>query len=137
MADEVRAKFAEAIARIAARDPEVVMEWEMVGAVARGATNPANWIFQSCRRGWERVAWRPHGDPPPLGGQTDGALIRRTGVPCARIGFRSPPSNCPPEFRQGIGGIGIVLIPYLVKTAREIMYATIETLMRPRDELGL
>lgn len=132
---EVRAQFAEAIARIATRHPEVAMEWEMVGAVAEGATNPENWIIQSCRRGWERVAGRPHGDPPALGGQTDGALIRRMGIPCARIGFRSPPRNCPPEFRQGLGGMGVVAVPDLVKTAHAIMYATIDTLTRPRDEL--
>lgn len=134
---EVRAQFAEAMAQIVARHPEVVVEWEMIGAVAGGATDPENWIIQSCRRGWERVAGRRHGDPPPLGGQTDGALIRRMGIPCARIGFRSPPHDCPPEFRQGLGGMGVVAIPDLVKTAHAIIYAAIDTLTRPRSELGL
>ncbi len=134
---EVRAQFAEAIAQIAARHPEVAVEWEMIGAVAGGATDPENWIIQSCRRGWERVAGRPHGDPPPLGGQTDGALIRRMGIPCARIGFPAPPRDCPPEFRQGLGGMGVVSVPDLVRTAQAIMYAVIDTLTRPRAELGL
>jgi acetylornithine deacetylase/succinyl-diaminopimelate desuccinylase-like protein len=134
---EVRAQFAEALGAIAARHPEVGVEWEMVGAVAGGATDPDNWIIQSCRRGWERVAGRPHGDPPPLGGQTDGALIRRMGIPCARIGFPSPPRNCPPEYRQGLGGMGVACVPDLVKTAHAIMYAVIDTLTRSRTELGL
>jgi acetylornithine deacetylase/succinyl-diaminopimelate desuccinylase-like protein len=134
---EVRAQFAEALGAIAVRHPEVGVEWEMIGAVAGGATDPENWIIQSCRRGWERVAGRPHGDPPPLGGQTDGALIRRMGIPCARIGFPSPPRNCPPEYRQGLGGMGVACVPDLVKTARAIMYAVIDTLTRSRAELGL
>lgn len=134
---EVRAQFAEAVAQIAARHPEIAVEWEMIGAVAGGATDPENWIIQSCRRGWERVAQRPHGDPPPLSGQTDGALIRRMGIPCARIGFPSPPRDCPPEFRQGLGGMGVVSVPDLVRTAHAIMYAVIDTLTRPRAEMGL
>ncbi len=133
----VRAQFAEAMAAIALRHPEVAVEWEMVGAVPGGATDPENWIIQSCRRGWERVAGRPHGDPPRLGGQTDGALIRKLGIPCARIGFPAPPRDCPPEFRQGLGGMGVVSVPDLMKTARAIMYAVIDTLTRSRGELGL
>jgi acetylornithine deacetylase/succinyl-diaminopimelate desuccinylase-like protein len=133
----VRAQFAEAIAAIAGRHPEVGVDWEMFGAVPGGATDPANWIVQSCRRGWERVAGRPHGDPPPLGGQTDGALIRRLGIPCARIGFPSPPRNAPDEYRQGLGGMGVVDMADLVKSARAIMYAVIDTLSRPRSDLGL
>jgi acetylornithine deacetylase/succinyl-diaminopimelate desuccinylase-like protein len=133
----VRAQFADAMATIATRHPEVSVEWEMIGAVPGGATDPENWIIQSCRRGWECVAGRAHGDPPRLGGQTDGALIRRLGIPCARIGFPAPPRDCPQEFRQGLGGMGVACIPDLVKTARAIMYSVIDTLTRPRDELGL
>ena len=133
----VRAQFAEALQTIAGRHPEVAVEWEMIGAVPGGATDPENWIIQSCRRGWEFVAGRAHGDPPRLGGQTDGALLRRMGIPCARIGFPSPPRNCPPEFRQGLGGMGVVSVPDLIRTARAIIYATIDTVTRPRGELGL
>ncbi len=133
----VRSQFAEAMATIVARHPEVTVEWEMFGAVPGGATDSANWIIQSSRRGWERVEGRPHGDPPPLGGQTDGALIRRLGIPCARIGFPSPPRNAPPEYRQGLGGMGVACVPDLVKSARAIAYAIIDTLTRSRSELGL
>jgi acetylornithine deacetylase/succinyl-diaminopimelate desuccinylase-like protein len=133
----VRSQFAEAITTIAARHPEVGIDWEMFGALPGGATDSENWIIQSSRRGWERVQGRPHGDPPPLGGQTDGALIRRMGIPCARIGFPSPPRNAPPEYREGLGGMGVVCVPDLVKSARAITYAVIDTLTRPRSELGL
>ncbi|MGH8014100.1 MAG: acetylornithine deacetylase, partial [Candidatus Binataceae bacterium] len=83
------------------------------------------------------VQGRPHGEPPKLGGQTDGALIRRLGIPCARIGFPWPPRNCPPEYREGLGGMGVAFLPDLIKSARAIMYAVIDTLTRQRRELGL
>jgi acetylornithine deacetylase/succinyl-diaminopimelate desuccinylase-like protein len=134
---EVKAQFAEAMNAIHARHPEIEFDWEMFGAVPGGATDVNNWIIQSTRRGWERIQGRPHGDPPKLGGQTDGALIRRLGIPCARIGFPWPPRNCPEEFKQGLGGMGVAWIPDLIKSARAITYAVIDTLTRPRSELGL
>jgi acetylornithine deacetylase/succinyl-diaminopimelate desuccinylase-like protein len=133
----VRAQFAEAIAAIAARHPKVAVEWEMFGAVPGGATDARAWIVQSCRRGWERVEGRPHGDPPPLGGQTDGALLRRLGIRTARIGFPAPPRDAPAEYSQGLGGMGVVAVPDLIKCARAIVYAVIDTLTRSRAELSL
>lgn len=133
----VKAQFAAALGAIRARHPAIDFDFEMIGACPGGMTDPANWIIQSARRGWERVHERAHGDPPKLSGQTDGALIRRLGIPCARIGFPSPPKQCPAEFREGLGGMGVVSIADLVKTARAIMYAVVDTLTRPRDELGL
>jgi acetylornithine deacetylase/succinyl-diaminopimelate desuccinylase-like protein len=134
---EVKAQFAEAMHLIHERHPEIEFDWEMFGACPGGATDVNNWIIQSTRRGWERIQGRAHGDPPKLGGQTDGALIRRLGIPCARIGYPWPPRNCPEEFKQGLGGMGVAWIPDLMKSARAIMYAVIDTLTRPRHELGL
>ena len=134
---EVKAQFAEAIRGIARRHPEVEIDLEMFGACPGGATDVSNWIIQSTRRGWERVQERPHGDPPKLGGQTDGALIRRLGIPCARIGFPWPPRNCPEEFKEGLGGMGVAWVPDLIKTARAVLYAAIDTLTRRRSELEL
>jgi acetylornithine deacetylase/succinyl-diaminopimelate desuccinylase-like protein len=134
---EVKSQFAAALAAIKSRHPETDLDWEMFGACPGGATDPDNWIIQSTRRGWEHVQGRPHGEPPKLGGQTDGALIRRLGIPCARIGFPWPPRNCPAEFREGLGGMGVASISDLIKSARAIMYAVIDTLTRARSELGL
>lgn len=133
----VKAQFAAALDALHARHPEIDFDFEMIGACPGGMTDPANWIIQSARRGWERVHQRAHGDPPKLGGQTDGALIRRLGIPCARIGFPAPPRQCPAEFREGLGGMGVVSIADLLTTARAIMYAAVDTLTRPREELGL
>jgi acetylornithine deacetylase/succinyl-diaminopimelate desuccinylase-like protein len=133
----VKAQFAAALSAIRARHTNLDFDFEMTGAYPGGMTNPVNWIIQSARRGWERVNGRAHGDPPKLSGQTDGALIRRLGIPCARIGFPSPPKQCPAEFREGLGGMGVVSVTDLIKTARAILYAVIDTLTRPRGDLDL
>ncbi|MGH7906108.1 MAG: acetylornithine deacetylase, partial [Candidatus Binataceae bacterium] len=134
---EVSAQFASGIGEIGRRHPEIEFDWEMIGALPGGATDPANWIVQSCRRGWERIEGRPHGEPPRMGGRTDGSLIRKLGIPAARIGFPWPAEGTPEEYRQGMGGMGVAYIPDLVKCAGAILYAAIDTLTRSREELGL
>lgn len=133
----VKAQFAAALGEIRTRRADLDCDWEMIGACPGGMTDPNNWIVQSARRGWELVRGRPHGDPPKLSGQTDGALIRRLGIPCARVGFTAPPRKCPPEYREGLGGMGVVGVNDLIECARIILYAAIDTLTRPRAALGL
>jgi acetylornithine deacetylase/succinyl-diaminopimelate desuccinylase-like protein len=133
----VKAQFAQAMLSIRERHPDIEFHWEMFGACPGGATDPQNWIIQSSYRGWERVESRPHGEAPKMGGQTDGALIRRLGIPCARIGYPWPPENCPNEYKEGLGGMGVASIRDFIKSARAIMYVVIDTLTRSRAELGL
>jgi acetylornithine deacetylase/succinyl-diaminopimelate desuccinylase-like protein len=134
---DVRAQFAEGMSDVKRRHPEIDFDWEMIAALPGGSTDPDSWIVQSCRRGWERVEGRPHGDPPRMSGRTDGSLIRKLGIPTARIGFPAPPENCPQPYKEGLGGMGVVYVPDLMKTARAIMYAVIDTLTRPRREVIL
>ncbi len=134
---EVNAQFAAGMEAIRSRHPQIDFDWEMIAALPGGATDPEHWIVQSCRRGWERVEGRPHGDPPRMGGRTDGALIRRLGIPAARIGFPWPAQNTPDPYKQGMGGMGVAYLPDLVKCADAIIYAVVDTLTRPRSELGL
>jgi len=134
---EVNAQFSAGMETIRRRHPEVEFDWEMIAALPGGATDPDNWIIQSCRRGWECVEARPHGDPPRMGGRTDGSLIRRLGIPTARIGFPWPAANTPEPYTQGMGGMGVACLPDLVTCAKAIMYAVIDTLSRTRTELGL
>lgn len=134
---EVIAQFAEGFQAIQARHPELRLDWDCYGSVAGGMTDPENWIIQSARRGWERVAGRPHGEPPKLGGQTDGALIRRMGVPCARIGYPWPPASTPPEYAEGLGGMGVASVKDVMSSTYAILYSVIDTLTRDRAELGL
>ncbi|WP_395402685.1 M20 family metallopeptidase [Pseudoduganella sp. UC29_106] len=134
---EVKAQFANFVSALKARRPELQMDWEMYGSVPGGTTDPQNWIIQSARRGWEYIEGRPHGTPDLLGGQTDGAALRRWGVPTARIGWPWPARGSPLPVAEGLGGMGATYIPELIPCARKIMYALIDTLTRSREEVGL
>lgn len=134
---EVKAQFAEFVRQLQVQRPELELDWEMYGSVPGGTTDPQNWIVQSCKRGWEHIEERPHGIPDLLGGQTDGAALRRFGVPTARIGWPWPAQGAPLPVAEGLGGMGATYIPDLIPCARKIMYALIDTLTRPRRELGL
>ena len=134
---DVKAQFADFIASLKSRHADLDLEWEMYGSAPGGTTNPDNWIIQSALRGWEHEEGRPHGTPDYLGGQTDGAALRRFGIPTARIGWPWPAQGSPVPVAEGLGGMGATYIPDLIPCARKIAYVVIDTLTRPRAELGL
>lgn len=133
----VKAQFAQFISVLRASHPELSLDWEMYGSVPGGTTDPDNWIIQSARRGWEYIEQRPHGTPELLGGQTDGTMLRRHGIPTARIGWPWPAQGSPEPVGEGLGGMGATYIPDLIPCARKIMYVVIDTLTRERGALGL
>lgn len=133
----VKAQFAEFVEDLKARFPDLDLDWEQYGSAPGGTTDPENWIIQSCKRGWEHIEQRPHGMPDMLAGQTDGAALRRYGVPTARIGWPWPATGAPLPVAEGLGGMGATYIPDLMPCAEKILYAMIDTLTRPRQELGL
>jgi len=134
---DVRAQFAAFVEALRRQRPELVLSWDMYGSVPGGSTDPQNWIIQSCKRGWEHIERRPHGMPELLGGQTDGAALRRYGVPTARIGWPWPAQGAPLPVAEGLGGMGATYVPDLLPCARKILYALVDTLTRSRAELGL
>ena len=114
------------------------MDWEMYGSVPGGTTDPENWIIQSGRRGWEDVEGNAYpAKPELLGGQTDGAALRRLGIPTARMGWPWPAEGSPEPIGEGLGGMGATYIPDLLPCAKKILYAIIDTCARKRDEVGL
>ncbi|MDF0542740.1 acetylornithine deacetylase [Sphingobium sp. H39-3-25] len=134
---DVKAQFAQFMAGFNARHPEIETDWEMYGSVPGGTTDPENWIIKSALRSWEHVEGRPHGVPDPLGGQTDGAALRRLGIPTARIGWTWPAENSPEPVSEGLGGMGATYIPDLLPCIRKILLCSIDTLTRERAAVGL
>lgn len=134
---EVKSQFAAFVAELRAAHPDLDLDWEMYGSTPGGTTDPSNWIIQSARRGWETIEDAPYRDPDLLGGQTDGAALRRLGVPTARIGWPWPATGSPEPIAEGLGGMGATYVPDLMPCARKIMYAVIDTLTRTRGEMGL
>jgi acetylornithine deacetylase/succinyl-diaminopimelate desuccinylase-like protein len=133
----VKAQFAAFMADLAMRFPDIETDWEMYGSVPGGTTDPGNWIIQSARRGWEHIEGRAYSKPEPLGGQTDGAALRRFGIPTARMGWPWPADGSPEPIAEGLGGMGATYIPDLMPCLEKILYVTIDTLMQQRGDLGL
>ncbi len=134
---DVRHQFAQMIDEIRRRNPDLDLDWEMYGSLPGGMTDPENWIVQSCRRGWEEVEGRPYTTTPLLGGQTDGTLIRRLGIPCARIGYPWPPETAPDDLNEGLGGMGVASVADVMMATKAVAYAVVDTLTRTREELDL
>ena len=134
---EVKAQFAVFIAQLKTSMPDLDLDWEMIGSVPGGTTDEKNWIVQSARRGWEHLEGRKYSDPLPLGGQTDGAALRRMGIPTVRVGWPWPAQGSPEPIGEGLGGMGATYVPDLIPCMHKILYAIIDTCTRPRDELGL
>lgn len=134
---DVKAQFARFIEDLKIKDPSLDLDWEMYGAVPGGTTDPDNWIIQAGQRAWEHVEQAPFQQPTGLAGQTDGAALRRMGIPTARMGWEWPAEGSPEDIAEGLGGMGATYVPDLVPCIEKILYAAIDTLMRPRGDLGL
>ena len=134
---DVKSQFEAFMIDFKAQHPDIDCDWDMYGSTPGGTTDPANWIIQSGRRGWERIEGKPYPKPEPLGGQTDGAALRRLGVPTARMGWPWPAEGSPEPIAEGLGGMGATYVPDLMPCLEKILYACIDTLMRPRAEMGL
>ena len=133
----VKAQVDEFVNSLKIKFPDLDLECEMYGSVPGGSTDPNNWIIQSARRGWEDVEERAYMKPDLLGGQTDGAALRRLGIPTARMGWPWPAEGSPEPIAEGLGGMGATYIPDLMPCARKILFSVIDTCMRSREELGL
>ncbi|MGB4062513.1 MAG: acetylornithine deacetylase [Azonexus sp.] len=134
---EVRAQFALFVSELKNNNPDLELDWEMYGSVPGGTTSQENWIVQSGYRAWEYVEEKEHPTPDYLAGQTDGAALRRFGIPTIRIGWPWPADGSPLPTAEGLGGMGATYIPDLMPCARKIMYVLIDTLTRKREELDL
>jgi acetylornithine deacetylase/succinyl-diaminopimelate desuccinylase-like protein len=128
---EVRHQFAEMIDAIRRRHQDFEIEWTMYGSLPGGTTDNGNWIVQSAQRGWELEEKQAYTETPYQ------AMIRRLGVPTARIGYPWPPAAIPPELAEGLGGMGVASIEDVMKGVRIVAYAVVDTLTRTRADLGL
>lgn len=133
---QVRRQFHEMITELRGQRPDIDLDWTMLGSAPGGQTDPDHWIVQSAQRGWAEVEGRPYTSTPLASGQTDGALIRRLGIPCARVGYPWPPQTTPISA-EGLGGLGIAAIDDVMRGVRAVAYAVVDTLTRPRADVGL
>jgi acetylornithine deacetylase/succinyl-diaminopimelate desuccinylase-like protein len=135
----VQAEFDAAMRAILARCPGIEAEWEMTAAVPGSRTEPDNWIVQSALRAWQLGhGGRPYPGAPHMSGQTDAAALCKLGVPLVRIGYPWLGDKVmPPEFSDGLGGMGVSHVPDLLAPCRALIYSIIDTCTRSRADTGL
>ena len=133
---EVKYWFDSIMNRIVDRNPGMQVDWNMFVAMPGGRTSPENWIIQSSIRGVQFLEGDRSDEYQGAGaGQTEAGILRTWGIPTARISG-SPPN---PELPADITGFTMsgAYAPYLIKAAKVMIYATVDTLTRTRAETGL
>lgn len=126
-------ELCKALADIKARlgDATLDLDCEMIAAVEGPATPEDNWIIQSGIRAWEAVENRKHEPIRETSGQTEAVILRRHGIPTARIGL--PPEILPNgEHTMGIAGTA-----GMRKLSTVLLRMLIDTCTRGMPEVGL
>jgi acetylornithine deacetylase/succinyl-diaminopimelate desuccinylase-like protein len=134
---EAQRQFAEALDEVRAQHPDIEIDCEMFASYPGASTDPNHWIIQSSMRGWEYVNSRPLIKRAPSSGQTDASAIRNLGIPLARVGPPPPTEYTPPEWRLGLGGMGVAHVPDLARVSKLLVYTAIDSCLRDRNEVGL
>ena len=136
--DQAQAELEAELARITVAHPGLDMQCERLVAVPGWGTDPDNWIIQTCLRAWEDVEHQPHHPYLKTSGQTEAVILRRAGIPTARIGL---PQHMGPvdevEQKTTRHSMGAVTMDMIDSYARTMIYALVDTQTRTRAELGL
>ena len=112
-------------------DPTLTMDCKLIAAVEGPATSQTSWIVQACTRAWEAVEGRKHEPLKLTSGQTEAVILRRHGIPTARVGLPAPmsPGAERPKHTMGVTKIGGVM-----KLAEVLARTLIDTCTRELDE---
>jgi acetylornithine deacetylase/succinyl-diaminopimelate desuccinylase-like protein len=133
---DLRVELKSFLDSVARRNPDLVADVEMIGSLPAARTDPRHWIVQGALRAWEATHAGHYPGSPPMCGISDAAAIARAGIPVVRIGypFRSG-DTLPPEFRDGLGGMGAVMPADLDVTIRQLIHIVVDACTRARAEL--
>jgi acetylornithine deacetylase/succinyl-diaminopimelate desuccinylase-like protein len=132
-AAEARAELEAALAAIKAKNPGLRYDVETLVAVEGPATDPRNWIVQSCIRAWEDVEQRPHRPFLNTSGQTEAVILRANGIPTARIGLPAAMGQTAEKPHHTMGEVAIADVR---KLAACLIYAIVDTCTRSRETVG-
>ncbi|GHE40610.1 hypothetical protein GCM10017673_48770 [Streptosporangium violaceochromogenes] len=132
---QARREFAAAMERIRDELTGVEITWRPVLAIRGETTDPRTWICRSAVTAWERVSGRPHEPVTASSGATDANILRGRGIPTARVGMpKVTDAPFPIDFTSGMNTVDV---RDMVRLTRLLVHAAVDTLTRPRAELGL
>ena len=133
----MRAKreFAAALAAIQAELPGIEVSFEQILAIPGATTDPDSWICRSAIRAWEAIENREHVPTGGTSGATDANILRNRGIPTVRIGMpKVSGAPFPVDFAMGMNAVDI---RDSVLLTRHLVRVAVDTLTRPRMEVGL
>jgi acetylornithine deacetylase/succinyl-diaminopimelate desuccinylase-like protein len=107
------------------------IDCEMVASVTGPSTPRDAWIVRSCTQAWEAVAQRSHVAATHTSGQTEAVILRRHGIPTARVGL---PTHVLPN---GEHTMGVATVEGMASLARVLLHALVDTCTRSLSEVGL
>jgi acetylornithine deacetylase/succinyl-diaminopimelate desuccinylase-like protein len=128
---DVHDQFDEIVARLRLNRPDVDVDVELVAGQAGSATPRDSWVVRRLESAWERLEGRGHQDGKPGSGVSDGGVLRRHGIPTARIGMPPPKQPSPfPGFSMGVADLNCMrrLVDLLIGVV-------VDVTTRPRCEL--
>lgn len=129
-------ELTDALAAIKAKlgDASLTMDCNLIAAVEGPGTPEHNWIVRSCTRAWETVEGRKHEALTQTSGQTEAAILRRHGIPTARVGL---PSQMTPNAERPAHTMGVVKVSSMSKLAEVILRTLVDTCTRSLQDVGL
>ncbi len=92
---EVQRDLQQCLNAIMAEHSDINLQLDLVLGMPGARTAKDNWIVQSMIRAWEATENRKHEDLVNFSGYTDASIIRRFGIPTARLG--TPPRARPAD----------------------------------------
>lgn len=126
------------VSPVAERFPEVEVRVRQVAHMSGGATPPDAWVVQTAIRAGLAVDGI-HADDysPPWCGQTEMGHLQRLGIPCAKVDGWPAGHDPSPELPADLRGFSLSgsYAPNIVKAAKALVYAAVDTLSRSEDEL--
>lgn len=116
-------------------EPSLAMDCELIAAVEGPATPEDSWIVQSCVRAWESVEGEKHTPFLQTSGQTEAVILRRHGIPTARIGL--PAQMSPGAGERGVHTMGVTEIGGMLKLAGVLVRTLVDTTTRALPDVGI
>lgn len=136
---DARRLFDRLMAEICADIPGIDAHWELVAHMPGGRTDPSSWIVQAAIRGWQAVegdrSATYRGEPA---GQTEMGLLQTLGIPSVKLhgtGTNPPHPTLPDDLSEYT--LSAAHAPTMAKAAKILVHLAVDTLTRPRGEVGL
>jgi succinyl-diaminopimelate desuccinylase len=107
---------------------------EQLLSIPGTTTDPDSWIIRSSIRAWEEIEGSEHQPRRVQSGATDANVLRRNGLPTARIGLARVPDDAPVpnDFSKGMN---VVSVTEMVKLTKHLLHVAIDTCARDRSEV--